>query len=117
LVAAPAERDHRRPFRERLAEAGDRSSLLIDADPQRQFLRERLRLARQLRHLLRLGDVAREEDHAAEIERLREPPQVFGNRVAREAGDRELSRMTAEVPERHADDDTGSDRTTERTEW
>ena len=46
----------------------DPAALLIDADPQRQLLRERLRLARDLGDLLRLLDVAREEDDPAEIE-------------------------------------------------
>ena len=52
LVAAAAERHHRRPLGERRLEPRDPAALLIDAHPQRQLVRERLRLARDLGHLI-----------------------------------------------------------------
>ncbi len=57
LVSGAPQRDHRRPFGEGPLQPCDTASFLIDRDPQRHLARERLRLARQLDHLLRLGDV------------------------------------------------------------
>ena len=72
LVAAASERHHRRPHGERRLQPRDAAAFLIDADPERQLLRERLRLARDLGDLIGRHDVAREEDDAAEIELARE---------------------------------------------
>ena len=62
VVAAAAERHHRRPHGERRLQPRDPAALLIDAHPQRQLVRQRLRLARDLGHLIRRHDVAREQD-------------------------------------------------------
>ncbi len=79
LVAAAPEREHRRPDRERRLQTGDAAALLVDADPERQLVGKRLRVARDLRHLLGCDDVAGEEDDAAEIELTCERAQVGRN--------------------------------------
>src|SRR5262249_60520813 len=83
-------------------QAGDAAAFLIDADPERQLARQRPRLARHLHHLLRLGDVALEEDHATQVERFCHPPHVVGHRVAVKADNRELPDLPSDVPERHS---------------
>ena len=69
-VAAAAERRHRRPLGERRLEARDAAAFLIDRDPGRQIGHEARGIERQLGDLLRLGDVAGEQDDAAEAELL-----------------------------------------------
>ena len=56
----------------------DPSAFLIGADPQRKLVGELLRLAREIRDLLRRVDVAREEDDAAKVELTREQPRSAG---------------------------------------
>ena len=58
-----------------------------------------LRLARQIRDLLRLRDVPGEEDDAAEIELARQHPHVVRDRMTVEPHDRELTDMTADIPQ------------------
>ena len=72
-VSSPlrAERGHRRPLGERRLQPRDAAAFLVDADPQRQLAREHCD-SRDIRHLLGLVDVAREEDDAAEVELPRE---------------------------------------------
>ena len=50
-----------------------------------------------LRDLLGVGYVAREEDHAAEAELASERAELDGQRVAVEAGDEELTDLSAET--------------------
>ena len=103
-VSSPlaAERQHRRPHGERRLQPRDASAFLVDADPERQLLGERLRLARQIGDLLGLVDVAREEDDAAEVELARKRPQLGRNRVAGEAGDRKLADVATDILQRHS---------------
>ncbi len=101
LVAAAPERQHRRPHGERRLEPRDPPALLIDADPQRQLLRQRLRLPRHLGHLIRLLDVAREEDDAAEVELARERSHLGGNLVTAEARDRQLTDVSTNLSRDH----------------
>ena len=82
-VAAPAEARHRRPLGERRLQPRDAAAFLIDAHPERQIRHEPGRLVAQLRHLLRLCDVPREENHAAEPELARERPELDGQLPAR----------------------------------
>jgi hypothetical protein len=96
-LADPAERGHRRPLRERTAEPRHTAAFLIDADPERKLGGERLRLARQIGDLLRRLDVAREEDHAAEIELAGEGAHLGRHRVPLESNDRELANVTSDV--------------------
>ena len=101
LVAAAPERQHRRPHRERRLQSRDPPALLVDAHPKRQLLRERLRVARHLGHLIRGHDVAREENDPAEIELARERPEVRRDGIAGEPGNRELADVTTNVAKRH----------------
>ncbi len=102
LVAASSERHHRRPDGKWRFQPRHSSAFLIDADPQWQFLRERLRLARDLRHLFGLDDVAGEEDDAAEIELARESAQIRRDGVAGKPCNRELTDVTTNLAKRHA---------------
>ena len=95
-VAAPAERRHRRPLGERRLQARDAAAFLVDADPQRQVGRQPGRLVAQLGDLLGLGDVAREEDDAAETELAGERRELDGELMAVEAGDQQLADLATE---------------------
>ena len=101
LVTTPPERVHGRPQRERRPEPRHAAPLLIDADPERELPRQRLRLARDLGDLLRGLDVAREEDDAAEIELLRQCAEIGWDTVAGKPRDRELARLPDGVADRH----------------
>ncbi len=101
VVAAPAERPHRRPDGERALEPRDAAPFLIDAHPQRQLAGQPPGVARDLRNLLGLGDVARKEDHAAEVEFRRQPPQFIRNRMPREAGNHQLANLATNPLRRH----------------
>ncbi len=101
LVAAAPERLHGRPQRERRPQPRDPAPLLIDADPERQLPRERLRLACDLGDLLWGLDVARKEDDAAEVEFLRQGAEIGWNTVAGEPRDRQLARLPDGVADRH----------------
>ena len=96
-----AQRDHRRPLGERPLQPRDTPAFLVDADPQRDLRRERLRLPRQIRDLLGRLDVAREEDDAAEIELARERSGLGRQIVSVESHDRQLSHVATQVPKRH----------------
>ena len=97
LVAAAPERRHRRPLRERRLQPRDPAALLIDRDPERQLGHEPRRIEGQLGDLLGLGDVAREQDDAAQAELLRERSKLGRNLVAVEAGNQQLTDLTAKV--------------------
>ena len=62
---------------------------------------QRLRLAREVGDLLGLVDVAGEEDHAAEIELAGERLELRRDRVAGEAGDRQLTDVPSNVAWKH----------------
>ena len=100
-VSSPCttERDHRRPLGERTLQAGHASAFLIDAHPQRHLARQQCRLARHLHHLLGIGDIAREEDHATQVELLGDLPDLLGHDVPVEADDGELTDLTPDVAE------------------
>ncbi len=102
LVAAPSERVHRRPHGKGRLETRDAAAFLIDAHPERQLVRQRLRLARNLRDLLRLDDVPGEQDDAAEIELAREGAQVRRDRLARKSRDCELTDVPAKIAHAHS---------------
>ena len=93
--AGPAERRHRRPHGERLAQTRDAATFLIDAHPRRRLDAERGALRRQIEHLFGRLDVAGEEDGAAEVELAGQRPQFHGDRAARKAADQELTEATA----------------------
>ena len=95
-VAAAPERRHRRPFGERRLEPRDAAALLVDADPQRQIGHQARRFAAQLGDLFRLGDVAREEDDAAEPELARERLHLCRQRMSVEPSDEQLTDLPAE---------------------
>ena len=101
LVTAPSKRVHGWPQRERRPEPSHPAPLLIDADPERQFPRERLGLAGDLGDLLGGLDVAGEEDDAAEIELLRQRAEIGWDTVAGKPRDRELARLPDGVADRH----------------
>src|SRR5262249_49461277 len=102
LVAASTERVCRRPFSEGPLQACDATALLINADPERPILCERCRLARQLRDLLGIDDVAGEVDDAAEIELCGEAAKIVRYAVAGEPDDRQTSNMTTQIAKRHS---------------
>ena len=58
--------------------------------------RQRLDVVRQLGHLLRRLDVAREQDHAAERELARQRSQLRRDRRARQAADQQLADVAAD---------------------
>ena len=101
LVGAAAERHHWRPLGERGLQPRDPPALLVDTHPQRQFRCEILRLPRELSDLFGRLDVARKEDHPAEIELTRECFQILRDRVAREACDRQLTGVFPKIPNGH----------------
>ena len=68
-----------------------RPAFLIDADPERQVRHEPRGLVAELGDLLRLGDVAGEQDHAAEAELARQRSQFDRQLLAVEAGDQQLA--------------------------
>ncbi len=100
-VAAAPERRHRRPLGERRLQPRDPPAFLIDAAPTAAGpASSRAASNAQLRHLLGLRDVAREQDHAAQSELARERLQLDGKLVAVEAGDQELADL---APQRAGD--------------
>ena len=64
LVAALAERGHRRPLGERRLEPRDTPTLLVDTHPERHVRNQARRLKAQLGDLLGLGDIAGKQDDA-----------------------------------------------------
>src|SRR5580765_6040211 len=102
LVAAPAQRDCRRPLGERLLQPGHPPAFLIDAHPQRPVDREVRDLARELRHLTGLDDVPGKVDDAAEIELGDEPAKLGGNSVAGESDDRQPADVAPKLANRHS---------------
>src|SRR5690606_31745422 len=101
LVAAAAERDGRRPFRERRLEPEDAATFLVHRDPERPVAPERRDLARELRDLCGIDDVAGEVHHAAEIERREERAEASGTAVAVETDDGKAADVAPELPKRH----------------
>ena len=97
LVAAPSERRHRRPpVNGRLSRATrppSWSTLTHSGSSSASVLR----LARDLGDLLRLVDVAGEEDDAAEIELAGQRPELRRYRMAGESRDRQLADVTSNV--------------------
>ena len=78
-------------------EPRDPAAFLIDAHPERQLPGERLRVARDIGHLIGRHDVAREENDPAEIELPREQSEIRRNGIAGEPGNRELTDVTTNV--------------------
>src|SRR5438477_76339 len=78
------------------------ASLLIDRDPERQIRNEPRRFERELGDLPGIGDVACEEDDAAEAELLRERTELRGNLMSVEAGEEQLTDLPAQRGGRHA---------------
>ena len=72
-----------------------------DAHPQRQLVRQRLRIPRQLGDLLRRGDVTRKEDDSAEIEFLRERLKIGGDRMPGKSCERQLTDLATHILQRH----------------
>ena len=101
VVATATERHHRRPDGERRLEPRHPPAFLIDAHPERQLLRQRLRLARDLGDLIGSDDVAREENDATEIELTRERSEIRRDGIAGEPGNRELADVTTNVAKGH----------------
>ena len=90
-VAAPAQRRHRRPLGKRRLQSGHAAAFLVDGDPRRKVRRQARSLEAHLGDLLRLADIAREEDDAAESELPRQRPQLGRNLMAVESGDEQLT--------------------------
>src|SRR5262249_2421778 len=101
IVAAAAEREHRRPLGERPLQSRDPAAFLIDADPERPVLRQGCDLPGQLGHLTRVRDVSGEVDDTGKIERCGEPTKVAWNAFSAEADDREPADMASKLPKRH----------------
>ena len=79
--AGAAKRDHGRPLGERALQSRDATALPIDAHPQRQFGRQRLRFARQLRHLLRAIRRCARRNHATTESNSRARARTSGGMV------------------------------------
>ncbi len=77
------------------------ASLLIDAHPRRQIRHDPRRLVAQLRDLLDLGNVPRENHHAAQPELARKRLQLDGNLLAVESHQQQLANLTTEGARRH----------------
>ena len=101
-VLGPAERDHRRPARERLLQPLDAAALLVDAEPERRLLAQRLAGERELGHLRRRLDVAREDDQPAEVELARDLAHLGRQGQPVEAADQQLADVGTDVSQRHA---------------
>jgi D-glycero-alpha-D-manno-heptose-7-phosphate kinase len=102
-TAAP-QRDGRGPLGERRPQARHTAALLIDADPQRPLALQARHLPREFRQLMGGMDVAREVDHAAEVEGRNQPAEVVRRRVSLEPDNRQSSGLAPEIAERHARD-------------
>ena len=95
-IAASAERRHRWPLGEGSFEARDAPAFLIDAHPERQVGHEPRRFVGHLGDLLRLCDVSREENDAAETRVARDRLELRGNLLSVEAGNQQLTDLPAE---------------------
>ena len=93
---------HRRPLGKRLSQPGNAATFLVYAQPQWQLRCERLDVDRELGHLLRGLDIAREEGHAAERELACERTDFGRENGAGETSDQQLPDVVADG-RRHED--------------
>ena len=100
-IAASAERRHRRPLGEGSFEARDAPAFLIDAHPERQIGHEPRRFEGHLGELLRLCDISREKNDAAETRVACDRLELRGDLLAVEAGNQQLTDLPAERGGRH----------------
>ena len=101
VVAAPAEGPHRRPDGERAFRRATRPPSWSVLTHRGSSVAIVLALACHLGDLLRLDDVAGEENDSAEIEFLREQLQIGGNRVSGKPRDCQLTDLATHILQGH----------------